>query len=148
MPTYEKCLVFPPTDHLYLQSRAAQAHIYPTSRHRKTLHQPRRTASARCPMGMVPQRQNLTANSSNAQNRMRRSRLPVRRRQMQLPPHWHMLVQPPPTSPSYPWKASCRRRCRQRGKWRAYFSSCVSARWSTSILGISFSSCPIWLLRN
>jgi hypothetical protein len=148
MHTYEKCLTFPPTDHLYLQYRVAQAHTHPTSRHRITLHQPRQTASARRPMGMVvPQRQNLTANSSNAQNRMRRSRLPMRRRQMQLPPHWHMPAQPPPTFPSYPWKASCRQRCRQRGKWRAYFSSCVSARWSMSILGISFSSCTICLLR-
>jgi hypothetical protein len=140
MHAYVKCLAFPPTGHLYLQYRAAQAHIHPTSRHRITLHQPRQTASARPPMGMVPQRQNLTTNSSNAQNRTRRSQLPV---QTQLPPHWHMPARPPPTFPSYPRKASCRQRCRQRGKWRAYFSSCVNAPWSMSILGISFSSCTI-----
>ncbi len=100
-------------------------------------------ASARRPMGMVPQRQNLTANSSNDQNQTRRSRLPVRRRQMQLPPHWHMPVRPPHTFPSYPWKASYRQRCRQRRKWRVYFLSCVSVRWSMSILGTSFSSCTM-----
>ena len=147
MHTYKKCLAFPPTDYLYLQSREAQTHIHLTSCHRITLHQPSQTANARRPMGMVPQRQNLTANSSNAQNRMRWSRLPVRRRRMRLPPHWHMPVRPPPTFPSYLWKVSCRQRCRPRGKWRAYFSSCVSARWSMSILGISSLSCILCLLR-
>jgi hypothetical protein len=38
MHTYTMCLAFPPTDHLYLQYRAPQAHIHPTSRHRITLH--------------------------------------------------------------------------------------------------------------
>ena len=138
--TFAKCLAFPLTKHLYLQYRAAQARIHPTSRHKITLRQPRQMGSARRLMGMVPQCQNLTANSSNVQNRMRSPRLPVRSRQMLLPPHWRMPVRPPPIFPSYLWKASSCQRCRQRRKWRAYFSNCVNARWSMSILGISFSS--------
>ena len=143
MHTYAKYLAFPPTDHLYLQYRAAQAHFHPTSHHRITPHQPRQMGSARLPMGMVLQRQILTASSSNAQNRTRQSRPPVRSRQMQLPPRWHMPVRLPHIFPSYLWKASCRQRCRQRKKWRAFFLSCVSVHWSMSILEISFSSCTV-----
>jgi hypothetical protein len=137
MHTYAKCLAFPLIDHLYLQYRVGQAHIHPTSHHGITLHQPRQMASARRPMGMVPRHQNPTVNLSNAQNRMHRSRLPVRCRRIHLPLHWHMPVQLLRTFPSYLWKASCRQRCRQRRKWRVCFSSCVSAHWSMSILGIS-----------
>jgi hypothetical protein len=144
MHTYTKCLAFPPTDRLYLQYHVGQAYIHPTSCHRTILHQPFQTASARRLMGMVPQHQNLTANLSNAQNRTRWSRLPVLCRQIRLPLHWHMPVRPPRTSPSYLWKASCHQRCRQRRKWRACFSSCVSAHWSMSILGISFASCTTY----
>ena len=138
--TYVEYLAFRPMDQFFLQYHAAQAHIHPTSCHRITPHQPRQTASARHQMGMVLQRQNLTANSSNAQNRTCQSQQPVRLRETQLPPHWYMLTRPPPTFLSYPLKASFRQRCRQRRKWRAYFSSCVSARWSMSILETSFSS--------
>jgi hypothetical protein len=59
--TCAKFLAFPKT-HLYLQYRAVRARPHPTSRHQRTLHQSRQMASARPPMEIAPQHQNLTAN--------------------------------------------------------------------------------------
>ena len=55
-----------------------------------------------------------------------------------LPVRWRRL-----TSPSYLWGAFCHQRCPQRRKWRVWFLSCASARWSRSILEISFFCLPM-----
>ena len=143
MRTCAKFSAFPPTTHLYHRYRVAQAQRHPASPHPRNLHQPRPMANAKPPMRIAPQRPNLTVKLSSARSQTRRCRLPARYSQMQLPLRCHTPVQLPPIFPSYPWKASCPQKCQPRRKWRVYFSSCVSACWSKSISGISFSSCTV-----